>query len=116
MMLVTVYYIASGCMQNYQKNIKKALLTDNTIMLWNDGYVICSHSCVSCATRLPSACLIGLLAKQLCCCCRALQEARIPPGPRLLILHHLEQYKHILKPGMPAPNQLPLPPQESKDA
>ncbi|KAL3141995.1 hypothetical protein ABBQ32_004638 [Trebouxia sp. C0010 RCD-2024] len=68
---------------NYQKNLKRALLTDNTIMLWNDG---------------------------------ALQEARIPPGPRLLILHHLEQYKHILKPGMPAPNQLPLPPQEPRSA
>ena len=26
-------------MQNYQKNLKRALLTDNTIMLWNDGYV-----------------------------------------------------------------------------
>lgn len=28
-------------MQNYQKNLKRALLTDNTIMLWNDGYVTC---------------------------------------------------------------------------
>lgn len=44
----------------------------------------------------------------------ALQEARIPPGPRLQILHHLEQYKHILKPGMPTPDQLPLPPQEAQ--
>lgn len=66
MMLVIAYYIASGCMQNYQKNIKKALLTDNTIMLWNDGYVIFSCSCVSCATRLPCACLIARSAKQLC--------------------------------------------------
>ena len=24
-------------LQSYHKNLKKALLTDNTIMLWNDG-------------------------------------------------------------------------------
>lgn len=32
---------AKRSMQNYQKNLKRALLTDNTIMLWNDGYVTC---------------------------------------------------------------------------
>lgn len=42
---------------------------------------------------------------------RALQEARMPAGPRLLLLHHLEQYKYVLKPGMPAPGAPPLPPQ-----
>jgi hypothetical protein len=35
--------------------------------------------------------------------CSALQEVKIPPGPRLLILHHLERYRHVLKPGMPPP-------------
>lgn len=29
----------------------------------------------------------------------ALQEARIPPGPRLLILHHIEQVRSQSKPG-----------------
>jgi hypothetical protein len=42
--------------------------------------------------------------------CRALQEARVPAGPRLLLLHHLEQYKYMLKPGMPVPGAPPLPP------
>lgn len=39
----------------------------------------------------------------------ALAEARIPPGPRLLILHHLDTYRNpsaILKPALP----LPMPP------
>jgi hypothetical protein len=35
----------------------------------------------------------------------ALQECRVPPGPRLLILHHLNQYRHgdILRPALPIP-------------
>jgi len=56
----------------YEKNIKKGLLNDKTLMLW-DG---------------PS-----------------LQECKIPPGPRLLILNHIDQYKHLLKPGMPLPSE-----------
>ncbi len=45
-------------------------------------------------------------------CCRALAEARIPPGPRLLILHHLDMYRNpsaMLKPALPMP--MPPPPQ-----
>ena len=45
------------------------------------------------------------------CClgrlCSALREVKIPPGPRLLILHHLERYRHVLKPGMPMPGYPP---------
>lgn len=40
----------------------------------------------------------------------ALSEARIPPGPRLLILHHLDTYRNpssILKPAMPLPQPPP---------
>ena len=40
----------------------------------------------------------------------ALAEVRIPPGPRLLILHHLDTYRNpssVLKPALPLP---PLPP------
>lgn len=33
----------------------------------------------------------------------ALQEVKIPAGPRLLILHHIEQYRHLLKPAGPLP-------------
>ena len=39
-----------------------------------------------------------------------LKEARVPPGPRLLILHHLDQFRNpssVLKPALPLP---PLPP------
>lgn len=39
-----------------------------------------------------------------------LQEVKIPPGPRLLILNHLDQYRspsNVLKPALPLP---PMPP------
>lgn len=42
--------------------------------------------------------------------CSALSEVRIPPGPRLLILHHVDMYRNpgnVLKPALPLP---PLPP------
>eukprot|EP00210_Caulerpa_lentillifera_P004697 g4481.t1 len=42
----------------YSKNLKKGLLTDNTISLWNES---------------------------------TLREVKIPPGPRLLILHHVNE-------------------------
>lgn len=49
---------------------------------------------------------------ELCWCdCSALREVKIPAGPRLLIMHHLERYRHVLKPGMPLPQPPPLPPQ-----
>ncbi|CAI9762541.1 unnamed protein product [Fraxinus pennsylvanica] len=49
-----------GCLglQNYEKNFKKGLLTDNTLPLLNDS---------------------------------ALRDVKIPPGPRLLILDHIER-------------------------
>ena len=46
--------------QKYEKNLKKGLMDDQTIMLWDAA---------------------------------ALQECRVPPGPRLLILHHIDQYR-----------------------
>ncbi|KAJ7959487.1 mitochondrial import inner membrane translocase subunit TIM22 [Quillaja saponaria] len=45
-------------LQNYEKNFKKGLLTDNTLPLLNDS---------------------------------ALRDVRIPPGPRLLILDHIQR-------------------------
>ena len=61
----------------YEKNVKRSLLNDATIMLWDT----------------PS-----------------LQEARIPPGPRLLILHHIDMYRNTAKnrneyltPALPVP-------------
>mmetsp|Transcript_36233 Transcript_36233/g.80635 ORF Transcript_36233/g.80635 Transcript_36233/m.80635 type:complete len:251 (+) Transcript_36233:138-890(+) len=72
------YMLKTLGLTKYQSNLQKGLLTDNTIMLWNES---------------------------------ALTEARIPPGPRLLILHHLDQYRNpanVLKPALPLP---PLPPQ-----
>jgi hypothetical protein len=48
----------------------------------------------------------------------ALNEARIPPGPRLLILHHLDAMRHppsaaggVLKPAL-LPPLPPLPPHQ----
>lgn len=71
------YMLKNLGLQKYSENLKKGLLTDSTIMLWNES---------------------------------ALQEAKIPPGPRLLILHHLDQFRNpasLLKPALPLP---PLPP------
>lgn len=71
------YMLTNLGLQKYTENLKKSLLTDQTIMLWNES---------------------------------ALTEARIPPGPRLLILHHLDTYRNpasVLKPALPLP---PMPP------
>lgn len=35
----------------------------------------------------------------------ALTQAGIPPGPRLLILHHLDGFRQPLKPGLPVNRQ-----------
>ena len=70
------YMLTMLGLQKYESNLKKGILTDATIMLWNEP---------------------------------ALAEARIPPGPRLLILHHLDTYRNpaaVLKPALP----LPMPP------
>uniref|UniRef100_A0A7S1SMT5 SAM domain-containing protein n=1 Tax=Tetraselmis chuii TaxID=63592 RepID=A0A7S1SMT5_9CHLO len=40
----------------------------------------------------------------------ALRDCKIPPGPRLLIMHHLDGYRTILKPGAAFP--MPPPPAE----
>lgn len=61
-------------LSKYEKNVRKGLLTDSTIGLWDAS---------------------------------ALREVRIPPGPRLLILAHIDQYRHILRPAMPIPKHLP---------
>lgn len=50
----------------YEKNVRRGLLDDATILLWDSS---------------------------------ALQEVKIPAGPRLLILHHIEQYRSLLKKG-----------------
>lgn len=47
-------------LQKYEKNVKRAQLNDQTILLWDTP---------------------------------ALQEAKVPAGPRLLILHHINSYK-----------------------
>ncbi len=44
--------------------------------------------------------------------CSALKEVKIPAGPRLIILHHLERYRHVLKPGMPVPTPQQMPHQQ----
>jgi hypothetical protein len=44
--------------------------------------------------------------------CSALKEVNIPAGPRLIILHHLDRYRHVLKPGMPIPTPQQMPSQQ----
>eukprot|EP00891_Asterochloris_glomerata_P003173 jgi/Astpho2/3173/fgenesh1_pg.00052_%23_7_t len=63
------YMLQNLGLQRYERNIKKGMLTDETIMLWNES---------------------------------ALRDVRIPPGPRLLILHHLnEMRRNVLTPSLP---------------
>ncbi|KAF3432704.1 hypothetical protein FNV43_RR23806 [Rhamnella rubrinervis] len=63
-----IYYAKTRSMlnnlglQNYEKNFKKGLLTDNTLPLLNDS---------------------------------ALRDVKIPPGPRLLILDHIQKNPEI---------------------
>ncbi|KDD76264.1 hypothetical protein H632_c292p0 [Helicosporidium sp. ATCC 50920] len=54
-------------LQEYEQRLKRGLLDDRTMALWNDS---------------------------------ALAEAKIPPGPRLLILDHIDQYRDILRPAI----------------
>ena len=132
--------------QQYEKNVRKGLLNDATIGLWDTAALqvrpcccCCLWLCLPCAepARLVAA---GAqpLPPAMCgprrrCCCRVCwagaaarvalplptwcppapspgwrpQEVRIPPGPRLLILAHIDQYRHILRPAMPVPKALP---------
>ncbi|KAF8379856.1 hypothetical protein HHK36_029305 [Tetracentron sinense] len=57
-------------LQNYEKNFKKGLLTDSTLALLTDRQV-----------GLPLAMI----------CFSALSDVKIPPGPRLLILDHIQR-------------------------
>jgi len=73
------YMLQTLGLTKYGDNLKKQLLTDNTIMLWNES---------------------------------ALSDAKIPAGPRLLILHHLDQFRNpgaVLKPALPLPMPPPRP-------
>mmetsp|Transcript_34491 Transcript_34491/g.81764 ORF Transcript_34491/g.81764 Transcript_34491/m.81764 type:complete len:572 (-) Transcript_34491:413-2128(-) len=71
--LRTRYMLSTLGLEKYEKNFKKGLLDDSTLMLLNEN---------------------------------ALAECKIPPGPRLHIMNHIESYRNVLKPGM----MLPAPP------
>lgn len=64
------YMLRTLGMQKYEKAIRKAQLSDSTLLLWTEA---------------------------------ALADARVPPGPRLLILAHLDQYRGRGSAGPPAP-------------
>uniref|UniRef100_A0A7N2MGU6 Uncharacterized protein n=1 Tax=Quercus lobata TaxID=97700 RepID=A0A7N2MGU6_QUELO len=61
-------------LQNYEKNFKKGLLTDTTLPLLTD--------------RLVKSDLVMM-------CFSALRDVKIPPGPRLLILDHIQRDPEI---------------------
>ena len=69
------YMLQTLDLAKFEKNIKRAQLSDATLLLWTEA---------------------------------SLAEAKVPPGPRLLILNHLDHYrKNMMKPGALAPGQLP---------
>lgn len=72
------YMLQTLDLAKFEKNIKRAQLSDATLLLWTEA---------------------------------SLAEAKVPPGPRLLILNHLDHYrKNMMKPGALAPGQMPPPP------
>lgn len=72
------YMLQTLDLAKFEKNIKRAQLSDATLLLWTEA---------------------------------SLAEAKVPPGPRLLILNHLDHYrKNLMKPGSLAPGQMPPPP------
>lgn len=105
-----VYYsrtrsmLTSLGLQNYEKNFKKGLLTDTTLPLLTDRQVvycfllslllhslqdhIVMHICVECfyfdVGRIWH--FIKFFGY-----CSALRDVNIPPGPRLLILDHIQR-------------------------
>lgn len=100
----------SSCVlvQQYEKKLKKAQLTDKTIMLWNERCVALLQ--LHCAARLPCHYVNPVSRLQRaapngpndsCLTRSALTQAGIPPGPRLLILHHIDGFRQPLKPGLP---------------
>lgn len=69
------YMLQTLDLAKFEKNIKRAQLSDATLLLWTEA---------------------------------SLAEAKVPPGPRLLILNHLDHYrKNLMKPGSLAPGQMP---------
>lgn len=69
----TTYMLQTLGLSKFDKNVKKAGLTDETLLLWTEA---------------------------------ALADARVPPGPRLRILAHLDRYRRAGGKGggaMPAP-------------
>lgn len=47
------------------------------------------------------------LPEHLPCACSALKEVRIPAGPRLVLLHHVDRWRNVLKPNIPLPGPPP---------
>lgn len=110
-------------MQAYEKNIKKSLLNDSTMWLWNDRWAD--------SPGTGAHVLLPAVSEACCAVCSALKEARIPAGPRwvllsygsaylisqagadatlvlcsrLVLLHHVDRYRTTLERGM-----LPPPP------
>ena len=71
----TSYMLQTLNLSKFEKNLKRAQLSDATLLLWTEA---------------------------------SLAEARVPPGPRLLLLNHLDHYrKNMMKPGALAPGQMP---------
>ena len=74
------YMLRTLGLQKYEKAIRKAQLTDPTLLLWTEA---------------------------------SLADARVPPGPRLLILAHLDQYRGGRGGGGGPPPPPPPPPIEA---
>ena len=83
-------------LHKYEKNFKKGLLTDATLPLLNDRSVEKPPLWLSCSALLLSlsvflSCIAEGESVSHSFSCSALQEVKIPPGPRLLILDHIKR-------------------------
>ena len=85
-------------LQNYEKNFRKGLLTDTTLPLLTDRWVanpaLMSLCHLNNFVRFHFFPRITVKVSFLVWLSSALRDVKIPPGPRLLILDHINRYMY----------------------
>ena len=76
-------------LEEYEKNFKKGRLTDPTLPLLTDRLYIHTSFSLLCSNYKPIRFLMNSDSREL-------REVNIPPGPRLLILDHIQRFEYKL--------------------
>ncbi|KAK9071682.1 hypothetical protein SSX86_008111 [Deinandra increscens subsp. villosa] len=83
--------LSSLGLHNYEKNFKSGLLTDTTLPLLTDRQLLTLNS------LLYADFILLVTDDHLFACNSALRDVKIPPGPRLLILDHIQREAELNK-------------------